>query len=465
MPNGRVLIAWDDGPLAPSPTWTCLDDGVTFPLNFVSGYDVNEGKQTLLEQTNTGTATVYINDRAGLFDDRNTSSPYQGKLSGRQILLQLRNPVTSTWQSQFRGLLNTYTYDIDGSAVGADGNPINATIQLDCVDIFDYLAGYGLTAGLDGVIPPAGSEDGIWYAETTGTVDDRIIEILTDVGIDSTRYVVFSGNVAVQAVKYDPDQAALVALRDAADAEFPFIANIYVDRFGRFCFHGRYARFDPDGVSADAGTARWDFHRWQVGDGKNIILTPARAQMRVLDYTRDRADLINVAVCYPANMPTAQMPNQVYANAPSITSYGKHAAPPMSDLLTATPIFDAAHGGPADRYAETLAYAQFLVLAKKDPIVAITSLQLRSIQPYDARAASTWQMLTQADISDIVNVAAGYPGGTGFTGSSPADDHFIEGRKLTVRPANTGYDDVTLELDLSPARWSQDVNSVFPARA
>jgi hypothetical protein len=58
---GRVLVAWDDGPLEPSPTWTPLDqasDG--FPPQFVAGYDIKVGRQTLLSQTDTGTATVYV---------------------------------------------------------------------------------------------------------------------------------------------------------------------------------------------------------------------------------------------------------------------------------------------------------------------------------------------------------------------------------------------------------------------
>ena len=189
MPTGRVLIAWDDGPLVASPTWTAIDQGgSTFPHDFVSGYDTRVGRQTLVAQTDTGTATVYINDRAGLFDDRNLSSPYHGKLSGRQIMLQLFNPVTNVWEPQFRGLIDDWRYDIDGSAVDANKAPINASIQIECVDIFDYLNGYGLTPGLDGITPPAGAEDQVYYAPTSGTVKDRIVEILTDANIDPAMY-------------------------------------------------------------------------------------------------------------------------------------------------------------------------------------------------------------------------------------------------------------------------------------
>jgi hypothetical protein len=126
-------------------------------------------------------------------------------------MLQLYDPVATTWEPQFRGLINDYSYTIDGSASDANGDPINASIQIEAVDMFDYLNGYGLTPGLAGVTPPAGAEDGVYYAATAGTVDDRIIEILTDAGIDSTRYLVASGNTKVIAVKYDPGESALTA--------------------------------------------------------------------------------------------------------------------------------------------------------------------------------------------------------------------------------------------------------------
>jgi hypothetical protein len=463
MATGRVLIAFSDGPLEPSPTWTRIDDqtGATFPLGFVSGYDTSNGRQSLMSQTETGTATVYINDRAGLFDPNNSSSPYFGILSGRQILLQLFNPVTSTWQPQFRGLIDDYNYAIDHTAVDASGNPVNASITIDCVDIFDYLNGYGLTPGLDGVTPPTGMEDGVYYAATSGTVQDRIIEILADVGVDTTRYHASSGNTNVMAVKYDPDESALTALRDAADAELPFIANIYVDRNGKFVFRGRYSRFDPDAVAAEGGSD-WDFTRWKLGDSKAIQADPIRAQMRVLEYSRSRANIVNAAICYPQGIAASFMASAVFADTSSITDYGKHAAAPMSDLLT-----DGYVGPgtltPGDGKQQCSLFAELFVKNQAFPRDSITALNVKSLAPVGARASLTWEFITRADISDIVNVAAGYPGGTGFTGAATADDYYIEGRSLQVRPANTGYDYVELDLEVSPAVWSMDTHGVFPA--
>lgn len=463
--DGRVLIAWDDGPLEPNPVWTSIDQGINgFPVQFVAGYDTKNGRQTLTSQTETGTARVFCNDHElGLFDDRNMSSPYQGKLSGRQILLQLWDPVVEAWEPQFRGIIDDYSYDVDGSGVDANGDPLNVSVILECVDMFDYLEGFGLTPGLAGVIPPVGAEDGVYYAGTTGTVDERIIEILTDANIDPDMYGspgLASGNVRVIAVKYDPDESALTAIRDAVDAEFPFIGNCYCDRYGKFQFRGRYGRFDPDAVSSEPGS-EWDFTRWAVGDQKAILSDPNRAQMRVLAFARSRQNIINVASGWTQGLAAADMPNQVFADTSSITAYGQHAAPPMSDLLTDT------YAGPGtitpdDGKTQAFLYAKLLVKNQAFPREALSALQVKAMPPDDDRAAQTWAFITRSDISHIVNVAVGYPGGTGFAGDSPRDDYYIEGRSLTVRPLNPTHDYVEYNVEVTPAVWSMDTHNVFP---
>ncbi len=464
IPAGRVLIAWDDGPLEPNPTWTVIDQGgSTFPYHFVSGYDTHSGRQTLISQIETGTATVYVNDREGLFDDRNGSSPFQGKLSGRQIMLQLYNPHDGTWEPQFRGLINDYRYTMDGSAVGADGNPVNASIEIECVDMFDYLNGYGLTPGLDG-ISVTGAEDSVNYAETTTGIKGRFLEILTDattVPWVTDMTILFSGNVQAIATQYNADESALTALRDAADAELPFIGMIYCNRHGQFCFRGRYSRFAPDDVAAEAGST-WDFTRWRVGDGKAIQSDATRAQIRGFTYSRDRNEIINAAMCYPQGLAAKNIPDQVYGNTASIDAYGKHQANPLTDLITGS-YTGPGTISPDDGQTQCFMYAELLVKNKKDPRLCPNSVQLKSINPSDFRASATWAILTRSDISHIINIAVGYAGGTGLMGAATTDDYYIEGRSLVVRPANSIYDSVDLDLDVTPFVWSADTHGVFPA--
>lgn len=458
VPDGRVLIAFDDPPLEPSPTWTRIDD----TDNLVSGIDIHRGKQTELDRTDTGTATVYINDHAGLFDDLNTVSPYFGKLDGKQIQLQVWNPYTELWIPKFRGFIDDYGYDINPATDGS-GISINANVQIDCVDLFDYLGGYGVQPGVNGDTPPAGSEGVVFYEDTAGTVDDRIIQVLTEAGVDSTMWVVFTGNVKLQETKYDPGDAILNVLRDCADAEFPGIANIYMDPTGRFVFHGRYSRFDPDTVAGDATPGAWNFLRWQAGDGRSLTAFPFadRAQIRVLAYSRARSEIINSAMSYPRHVSStseeAKIPGQLYEDSTSIDAYGKHSWE-ANDLI----VKEGTTTG-NDKWQECAKYAELMVKNQKDPAHRIKTLTLKSVDPADSRAHKTWGILGEADISDIVNVAVAYPGSTDDPDNSGIayEDFFIEGITTRIRPLNPNYDLVEVDLDVSPAQWSMDTHGVF----
>lgn len=459
MPDGRLLIAFDDGPLEPSPTWTRIDN---LASGLISGMDIRRGKQTLQARTDTGTMSVFVNDRDGRFDPNNASSPFFGKLDGKQILCQVFDPTTSTWEPQFRGTIDNYSYDIN-DAYGVDGKPIVANVQIDCVDLFDFLGGFGLTPGIDGDLPtPSGSEGTVYFAATAGTVDDRIIQILTLVGIDSTMWVVFSGNVKLQDTLYDADEAALTALRDCADAEAPFIANIYIDRQGRFVFHGIYSRLAPDDVAADATPGAWDFTRWPLGDGPAIDADATRGQMRVLSYSRSRPNIVNAALCYPKGILEADIPGQVFADATSIIDFGKHQLPPMSDLIVAEGTTIGAYPPSASTSTANdrcLKYATLLVKNQKDPRISIDTLTVKAVRPDDPRANATWGPLLKADISDIVNLQVGYAGGTGIE----AEDYYIEGITKQIRSLNTDHDYVEVDFDVSPTEWSQDSHGVFAA--
>jgi hypothetical protein len=134
----------------------------------------------------------------------------------------------------------------------------------------------------------------------------------------------------------------------------------------------------------------------------------------------------------------------------------------MSDLLTA----DYAGPGtitPSDGKTQCALFAELLVKNQAFPREAITTLQVKAIPPDDYRAAETWAFITRSDISHIVNVMVGYPGGTGFEGASPRDDYYIEGRSLVVRPLNPTHDYVEYNVEVSPAVWSMDLDGVFPA--
>lgn len=460
MPDGRIFVALDDGPLVASPTWTRLDD----QDSFVSGFDVHAGRQTNLDRTDTGTMNVYFNDTTGRLDPRNTSSDLYGKIDGCQILAQIYNPVSATWDPHFRGWVDYATFNVN-PATDASGKLVVANIQLDCVDMFDYLGGINMVPGSFGTTPPAGFEGTIYYQPTPDsligpTVDARIIEALTDAGIDSTRWVVFTGNVSMPGTKYDPGDSSLVVIRDAADAELPMIANIYCDMQGRFVFHGRYSRFDPATVAAGATAGAWEFNGgapydpWNAGDGVAIAADSTTAQIRVLSYSRGRRDVINAAVAWPTGMDQADMADQVFTDPTSIAAYGYHGMPAMEDLQI---LAGTTTGNDAKQ--ECLGYAGLWVSNRKDPLERVQTLTLKTIPPDDPRAAATWPLLTVADISDQINLSVGYPGAAGVGLQSFLQ--YIEGYTTRVRPLNPTYDYVERDFDISPAEWSMDTHGVF----
>ena len=68
------------------------------------GFDSFAGRQSELDTTDTGTATVFFHDRVGTLDDDD--------LVGLQIMLQLYNPVTETWHPRWRGHIDDIEHDL-----------------------------------------------------------------------------------------------------------------------------------------------------------------------------------------------------------------------------------------------------------------------------------------------------------------------------------------------------------------
>jgi len=446
MPDGRVLIAFDDTALEPSPSWIRVDetgdigtDGVR-----VAQCDIVRGRQTEFDVTETSTASVKIVDRNGVFDPDNTSSPYFGELDGKQIMLQAYDPVAAAWVPQYRGHLDEYGWTFRASQVAAD-------VELQCTDIMDYLGGVKMIPGLFGDAAPAGSEGTVFYEDTD--FQTRVTQLLTDAGLPSAMFSVFTGNVDVQETKYDPDDPILTAIRDALDAEFPGIANGYTDKLGRFVVHGRLARFDPDTVSASTS---WDFQRWKAGDGAAILLDPDRAQIRPqLSWTRPRSRIINAAIAYPryplrgtggGTFVEADIPGQISTDAPSISAYG-YRSWEARDLIT---LAGTTTGN--DAKTETFLYGSYYVANYAAPRTRVEALTFKSIHPDDDRAEVSWELMLGVDISDIINLKHGYPGGEGL-GGDDGEDFYVEGMQTTIRPGNPGYDIIENTVNVSPAAY------------
>src|SRR5574338_1567944 len=171
MADGRVLVAESDGPLVVSPTWTRYD---TLTGCACSGFDIHRGRQSEFDITETGTATVYFNDTNKTLNDNS--------LVGLQIMLQIYNPVNSTWYPQYRGYIDDITYAVNP-------NGVISNVQIECVDLFDYLGGVKMVLGTFGDPVPANKSEGTVFYDN-GRVNVRIKDILTDCGLTSSWWAV-----------------------------------------------------------------------------------------------------------------------------------------------------------------------------------------------------------------------------------------------------------------------------------
>lgn len=431
-----LSIGFADDMFTEAPTWTRIDtaSGVR-----VSQIDGKVGRQSEFEETDTGTLTIQFNDREGVVDPTNAAD-----LDGKPIALALRDPVTDEWFPRFRGVIDDVQVEMDRSQ-----SVMRTTIT--AVDLFAYLSGFQLMPGQAGNTPPAESAGFVWYEDTAGTVDDRINQILVDTGLPaapSDLTTVFSGNVKVQETVYSPGSTALDALRDACNAEFPTVANHYIDKYGRYSFHGRYARFDPVTVAASA--TGWDFNQWKAGDGTAIGSDPDRAQVRPpYAVTRSRTMVRNLAICYPQGMAQEDRDGQVYEDAVSRAN-GTQAWSAESLIISE----GSTTGNTAE--VECLLYATYIVENYKDQRNRVNQLTFKSLLPTDERAAKTWALITGIDISDTIDFVIDHPGGGGI-----AELFFVEGLQWTMRPGqkdlDTGFPFITMTADLSPtAYWTTD---------
>jgi hypothetical protein len=418
-----VFVALADGPLVAEPTWTRYDM-LTDCRCF--GFDSFAGRQSELDRTDTGTATVFFHDLSGVLDDDN--------LVGLQILLQLYNPVTATWHIRWRGHIDDITHD----AVDLPGRVLS-NVQFQCVGIFDYLGGCKMLPGVFGDVGGPAT-DVVFYED--GRVDDRVTALLADAGLAATMYVVFTGNIDVNETLYDTDDVILTGLRDAADAEFPGVANVYEDRYGRVAFHGRFARFDPEGTAASA--SNWDFVRWDAGTREDV--TTGVAQIREFSFNRPRARIINSYIAWPradengVAFDRSLIPTLLKQDAPSIALYGYRGAD-APDLIIKDNFNNANTGA-----EECALFGDFYVANYAAVRKAIQTVTIKSVWPDDDRAAATWDFMCRADISDAVQVTVDE--------ALLADEaFFVDGISVECRVLNPDYDLVTVTPNLTPASY------------
>jgi len=429
-------LALDAAPLDADPVWTRIDnlDGVT-----IQSVDIERGRSDETEKTAIGTMTVRGTDRIGALDPTNTTGPYYGKLDPvKQVIFAAWNPVTDEWFTRFRGYWDELTYTIHPSGKFA-------TFVLECVDALDILDDAEIVPDQAGNTVPVESSGDVFYEGAQ--VDDRIRAAIADAatalfGVQwpSGLLSIFSGNVAVQGTVYAGGTTQLTVIQEAADAEFPCVANFFADRIGRLSFRGRYSRFHPDVEAYGIG-------HWYIGDDAAATDDSTYARMaQPFSFARGKANLLNAVLSYPKGIAPADTGAQMASDSTSISTYGVRSTS-FPDLITAA----GDETSPLDAKDETKLYGTYMVDNYKTPHDRPGTITVQSLPPADALAAAIWALLKDIELSDLATLKTIHPGGGGFDNV----DFFVE--KITEhhvpRRGEEGGDQITMQLEVSPRAY------------
>lgn len=384
----------------------------------VSHISINRGRQDELDRTGTGTCTVSLNYVDGSITD----------FVGAEGSVFLANPHGGGG-TVFAGHVDDVTYDLSPSQ--------NVTrVDVTLVDALDFFAGIELAPGINGEVPlPSQVNEGnIFYEQAIP--QDRINQCILEAGFTGSTEI-FTGNVQVKDTIYSPRQSLLSVIHDAADAEFPGVANVFVQADGTFTFHGRLARFNP-------GDAQYHIDTYTAGDGAACVGDSSRARINGCRLGSSRARIINAALATPEDIADADIENQIVTDAGSISTYGLRSWS-AENLLT---FYDELNDLEAND--ATLQFAQYYVDNYADPQIRVEGLTFRSRDTHMANSSATWALMCDMDISDILELSVSNPGIT-LTDA----EFFVEGVRMEISPGPPDFAIVTATYDLSPrAYWS-----------
>jgi len=403
--------------MAGGVTVTLGGEDVSAVHSRVRDISITRGRQDELDRTGTGTATVSLN-----YVEGSSISDFVGAAG----TITLANPVGSSGVV-FDGIVDEVLYDLDDSQVVT-------RVDVVLVDALDFLASIEIAPGVNGILPlPATVDDGnIFYEQEIP--QDRINTAIAESGFAGATEI-FTGNVQVKDTVYAPRANLLTVIHDAADAEFPGVANVFVQRDGTFTFHGRLARFNP-------GDAQYHITTYAAGDGAACLGNSGRAHIRRLRLGSSRKNIINAALATPEKIADADIEGQIVTDSGSISTYGLRSWS-AENLLTFYDDLNNLAANPA-----TLQFAQYYVDNYAAPQIRVEDLTFKSIRPGHENAGATWDVLCHADISDIIALQVTNPG------IAVNSEYFIEGVRYSIRPLNGSYALVEMSLDLSPrAYW------------
>jgi hypothetical protein len=454
MDEPGVQVAWGYHWDNPTPTFVRIDNPAVASRRLVRGWTVSRGRQYLTDRTEAGQASVEFMDKFGALDPTNTTGPFYPMNPNCPIRISIFNPVTMNWRTVFAGLVQGVPQTMRYSGAPVSNGHINAS------DLFSMLALKEVPPGISFGAYNSGSNTIASSPNTDGSttyaqqnVQDRIKGILADAGVPPGQPPVgmtniFSGNVVCQQKVYSAGYTILSALQDAADAEWPGVANLYVDKQGTITFHGRLARFDSGEDNA------YGIHTWLAGDDAAVQSNSSYASLATLDVDKDVDKVYNNALFAPENIMQSRLKFQLAVDSGSATNYGPRQ---ISGLDLGT--FGGTIANIGDGATETRQFSNYYVGNFAAATVRPSQAVFRPRNPSEPNAASHWNLMCNVEIGDRLQVKTTHPGGGGFNNTL----YFVEGINYDVNlDLAGGIPDVTLALDLSSVEYFTSEPWVHP---
>lgn len=399
---GGQQIAFGDA-LDPFPEWQSLERELGVR---VSGWTINRGRVDETQRTGTGTASIRVNDLSGYLG-AGSEFPTHARLSLRG-------------SQRFRGHVDEISVEEDPTPAGI------SRVSIECVDLFDHLSTCDLVPGVHGHFPvPKGQEQYVYFRAQQ--VDDRIIDVLDSVGVQSGQREIFSGNVALIAGTYQAGTTAMQVLDEACDAEWPGVSNRFITSEGKYAFRGRFSRFNPEAYP--------QITFWEA-ETRSTTAT-GRAAIRALQWNRGRKMVVNSATAWVAGAEETDIPLVTIEDSTSQGKFGRRSWS-AENLLTKRHLSNGNTG--AD---EAVLFATYQVANYKQAEPRVQRVRFKALRDDHPAGPATWDLMQNIEISDVIDL---------YTGSV-SGRYFVEGITIDARELDGDMPYVTCDLDLSPAAW------------
>jgi hypothetical protein len=152
----KVYIAFADGPLVASPTWTEV-------TAYVRSVRTSRGRSNELEEFGAGTATIVLDNRTRRFDPDYSSGPYFGNLLPRKQV-KVECVFSGNTYPVLRGVIQSWQQAYP--AVGRD-----ATTTIQCADMFALLATWYLPESAHEAYARTLTPTSLWKLDGDAMVD------------------------------------------------------------------------------------------------------------------------------------------------------------------------------------------------------------------------------------------------------------------------------------------------------